>query len=172
LSGGGSRQSGPATLSGPRSETRPRCFVVRLRASVHERRLATWRWLDRLDIPRTATSYAERRTHGCAYLRWLKALWSARADATWRLFAELRDNPRKAICHVFGRYCREALAVSWCEAKWNPRAHNGQYLGAFQMGSSERRLYGHGETVLEQARAALRYFLASGRDWSPWSCRP
>ena len=51
-------------------------------------------------------------------------------------------------------------------------AQNGQYLGLFQMGSSERRLFGHGETALEQAQAAYRYFVRSGRDWSPWSCKP
>ena len=51
-------------------------------------------------------------------------------------------------------------------------AQNGQYLGLFQMGSSERRLFGHGETAHQQALAAHRYFVVSGRDWSPWSCKP
>ena len=40
------------------------------------------------------------------------------------------------------------------------------------MGSSERTLFGHGNTALEQAVAAHRYFVASGKDWSPWSCKP
>lgn len=40
------------------------------------------------------------------------------------------------------------------------------------MGSSERRIYGHGDTFLDQAIAAHKYFVASGRDWSPWSCKP
>ena len=31
---------------------------------------------------------------------------------------------------------------------------------------------GHGHTADMQARAAFRYFVYSGRDWSPWSCRP
>lgn len=52
-----------------------------------------------------------------------------------------------------------------------PRAQNGQYLGTFQMGAYERATYGHGANVYEQARAAYRYFVASGRDWSPWTCR-
>ena len=51
-------------------------------------------------------------------------------------------------------------------------AQNGQYLGLFQMGSSERQLFGHGASALEQAKAAHRYFVLSGRDWSPWSCKP
>ena len=81
--------------------------------------------------------------------------------------------PKVAICSVFGRrYCGQALSVSWCESRHSTRAQNGQYLGLFQMGSSERRLFGHGETAHKQAIAAHRYFVVSGRDWSPWSCKP
>lgn len=76
------------------------------------------------------------------------------------------------ICDVFGRYCDQALKVSWCESRWHTSARNGQYLGLFQMGSSERRRYGHGPDAFSQARAAWRYFTASGRDWSPWTCQP
>lgn len=79
---------------------------------------------------------------------------------------------KEVICKVFGPYCQEALRVSWCESKWYVWAQNGQYRGIFQMGSSERRLYGHGPGAWEQARAAKRYFNVSGRDWSPWSCKP
>jgi len=81
--------------------------------------------------------------------------------------------PKVAICRVFGRrYCGQALKVAWCESRHSTRAQNGQYLGLFQMGSSERRLFGHGETAHRQALAAHRYFVVSGRDWSPWSCKP
>jgi len=76
------------------------------------------------------------------------------------------------ICEVFGPHCQDALRVAWCESKWYVWAQNGQYLGLFQMGSSERSRYGHGSGAWEQARAAKRYFVASGRDWSPWSCKP
>jgi len=89
-----------------------------------------------------------------------------------RLVASLAASPRKAICHVFGSYCGQALRVARCESGYSVHARNGQYRGLFQMGSSERRLFGHGETALEQARAAYRYFVRSGRDWSPWSCKP
>ena len=75
------------------------------------------------------------------------------------------------ICKVFKSYCGEALRVSWCESKWKTSAQNGQYLGLFQMGKSERATYGHGPGAWAQARAALRYFIASGRDWSPWTCQ-
>jgi hypothetical protein len=78
--------------------------------------------------------------------------------------------PRKAICTVFGSHCEEAVAVAWCESRLRPSAQNGQYLGLFQMGSHERSLFGHGSTAHDQAQAAHRYFVRSGRDWSPWAC--
>jgi hypothetical protein len=77
------------------------------------------------------------------------------------------------ICKVFGKYCQQALAVSWCESRWYVWARNGQYLGLFQMGSYARAKYGHHHSnAWIQARAAYRYFVDSGRDWSPWSCKP
>ncbi len=94
---------------------------------------------------------------------------AGRAQAPTRLARALAA---KAICHVFGPYCGEALQVARCESGYSDEAQNGQYLGLFQMGTSERRLFGHGETALEQAQAAYRYFVRSGRDWSPWSCKP
>jgi hypothetical protein len=79
--------------------------------------------------------------------------------------------PKQAICSVFGPYCEQAVAVAWCESRLRTTARNGQYLGMFQMGSSERELFGHGPSAHDQALAAHRYFVISGRDWSPWSCR-
>ena len=81
---------------------------------------------------------------------------------------------RNAICEVFGRYCTQAIAVSRCETggTFSVWANNGQYLGLFQMGSYARSTYGHANHAWGQARAAYRYFVASGRDWSPWSCKP
>jgi len=78
--------------------------------------------------------------------------------------------PKVAICEVFGRYCRQAVAVAWCESRHRTTARNGQYLGLFQMGTYARQLAGHGDSAYEQAVAAHRYFVDSGRDWSPWSC--
>lgn len=82
----------------------------------------------------------------------------------------------KAIIRaVFGpRYGEQAVRVAGCETGetywWGSK--NGQYLGIFQMGSRERAKYGHGNGAWPQARAAYRYFVASGRDWSPWECKP
>lgn len=79
----------------------------------------------------------------------------------------------RIICGVFGpRYCSQALRVARCESGLSVYAHNGQYLGLFQMGSTARRLFGHGSSALEQAKAAHKYFVASGHGWGPWSCKP
>jgi hypothetical protein len=80
-------------------------------------------------------------------------------------------SPKVAICDVFDGYCGEAVAVAWCESRLTTTAANGEYRGLFQMGSYERSLFGHGHTAHEQAVAAHRYFVLSGRDWSPWGCR-
>lgn len=97
---------------------------------------------------------------------------SERETEQRRLMAQVARSPVKAICYAFGDYCDQALRVARCESGYRTTARNGQYLGIFQMGESERRLFGHGETALQQARAAYRYFVKSGRDWSPWSCKP
>lgn len=121
---------------------------------------------DRSEVAVSALAYAEHRarelTETVATLR--KA--SRRRDVRRR--AAL--SPRTAICNVFGSYCEEAVAVARCESRLSTTAQNGQYLGLFQMGPSERRLFGHGPTARAQAIAARRYFVSSGRDWSPWSC--
>ncbi|HSI98631.1 MAG TPA: hypothetical protein VK926_09730 [Gaiellaceae bacterium] len=80
--------------------------------------------------------------------------------------------PKSAICKTFGRYCRQAVAVAWCESRLDPSAQNGQYLGLFQMGSYARARYGHGPSPHAQAEAAHAYFVESGRNWRPWSCKP
>lgn len=112
---------------------------------------------------------------------WAKRAVQARKDANARgqTIKRLRHqlvsvelNIPKVIEMVFGPYATQAQRVAWCESKWYTGATNGQYQGMFQMGSSERRLYGHGSTPFEQAQAAYRYFVASGRDWSPWECKP
>jgi hypothetical protein len=131
---------------------------------------------------RSLLSSADDRPHA------LKALRRARRDLAraTRTIAVIRRvlarrearrkanaPPKVAICDVFGRrYCRQALSVAWCESRLSTSAQNGQYLGLFQMGSYARGLFGHGQTPRRQALAAHRYFVVSGRDWSPWSCKP
>jgi hypothetical protein len=112
-------------------------------------------------------AYAERRARQLS--RTIASLRAKIGAREARRFASLP--PRKAICAVFADRCQEAIAVAWCESHLQTTAENGQYLGLFQMGSYERRLFGHGQTAHEQAMAAHRYFVRSGSDWSPWSCR-
>jgi lysozyme-like protein len=112
-------------------------------------------------------AYAERRVRQLS--RTVRALRTKVQARDVRRLAALP--PRKAICAVFADDCRAAVAVASCESHLQTTAQNGQYLGLFQMGSYERRLFGHGPTAHEQAVAAHRYFVRSGRDWSPWSCR-
>lgn len=115
---------------------------------------------------------ARHRAQAAARAKSARAVEARRRRARTRQLAAVSSTPSAVICSVFGSYCGEALAVARCESGLRTTAQNGQYLGLFQMGSSERRLYGHGPSALEQVRAAHRYFLTSGRDWSPWSCKP
>jgi len=78
---------------------------------------------------------------------------------------------KAGICAVFKEYCGEAIRVSWCESRWKTWAKNGQYLGLFQMGENERKTYGHGKTIIAQARAAHEYFVDRDHTWDRWECR-
>jgi hypothetical protein len=78
----------------------------------------------------------------------------------------------QAIRYVFGPYASQALRVAWCESRFSIYATNGQYLGLFQMGNYARARYGHAWNAWAQAVSAYRYFVDSGKDWSPWSCKP
>lgn len=80
------------------------------------------------------------------------------------------SSPQTVIRQVFGAYGEQAVRVSWCESRWQTSARNGQYLGLFQMSRTARARYGHGPGAAAQSRAAYRYFMDSGRDWSPWTC--
>ena len=134
------------------------------------------RWL--LSDPRFAREarreFVSHRRHLAVAQRKIAATRAAIAERqrARRLASARAATPQVVVCRVFGSYCREAVAVARCESGLSTWAQNGQYLGLFQMGASERRLFGHGPSAEEQARAALRYFVASGRDWSPWSCKP
>jgi SLT domain-containing protein len=107
-------------------------------------------------------------------IRYLAKLWRSRALAE-REIAEKYEQPFAAIHYVFERYGSAAWRVALCEGGSpvpSVNARNGQFLGMFQMGAGERSRYGHSHTALGQSVAAYRYFIATGRDWSPWQCRP
>lgn len=139
----------------------------------------TWKWQDKLGVARTKSYFNPHRVTSCGYSKWVAQKWIGRSlIAKWKYeqylnyLETISRDPVKAICSVFGSHCSEAITVASCESGLSPNAANGQYLGAFQMGSSERATYGHGSTVLDQAKAAYKYFVASGKDWSPWECKP
>lgn len=140
-----------------------------LRLAIDRAREKTHRCEHGLGIPLSPIS--QEPISGRKFARWVLTLWRARSRVTCRVERALRD-PRAAIRFVFREYAAQALVVARCESGYRTSATNGQYRGIFQMGSPERARFGHGETALEQARAAYRYFVASGRDWSPWQCRP
>ena len=122
--------------------------------SSHRRRLAVAQ--RRLAQARSVQATRESRAHNRERVRRLA----------------VAATPRAVICRVFGPYCEEAVRVAHCESRLTIDAQNGQYLGLFQMGSTARRLFGHGDSAEEQARAALRFFVRSGSDWGPWTCKP
>jgi hypothetical protein len=131
------------------------------------------RWLLRSAEHRIAAQRAFRRANRSLARATSSVTAIQRALARREARRKANATPKAAICHVFGRrYCSQALSVSWCESRHSTTAQNGQYLGLFQMGWSERQLFGHGSTARQQARAAHRYFVVSGRDWSPWGCKP
>jgi hypothetical protein len=136
---------------------------------------------ERIPAKRTV-AYGVVRFNGLGPERWAQR-WRQEHRRVVELGRQLEQKRRtlltrpsviEAITVVFGRHASEAIRVVDCETghTFDTGARNGQYLGLFQMGSSERALYGHGPTALEQARAAYVYFVVSGRSWSPWECKP
>jgi hypothetical protein len=126
-----------------------------------------------------STPQSHRTRAACSHVRDAARIWKSRALVARQAAETIRvlrlrrlSNPTEAILHVFGPYGDEALRVASCESGRGVNASNGQYLGMFQMGSYARARYGHGYTPLVQAKAAYAYFVDSGRDWSPWSCKP
>jgi hypothetical protein len=156
----------------PLEEMTTRSKAKHLRRQVWHDRSALRFWRKRralaVERPNAQDAHWHRVSLGIA-LRNLRPLERALARA------RLLNLPVPAIIrYVFGPYGSQAVAVSYCETggTFSTSAANGMYLGIFQMGSWERATYGHGSDALTQARAAYRYFVASGRDWFPWACRP
>jgi len=74
----------------------------------------------RLDA-RTALHRAERRLAGLS--KTIRAL--RRAIETRDVRRRAAASPKGAICDIFGRYCRQAVAVAWCESRLTTTARNG-----------------------------------------------
>jgi hypothetical protein len=127
------------------------------------------RWL--LRDPRFRSEATRQLAKHRAALERTRAVLGARRRARQRAIL-LARRPESVVCRIFRGHCKQALQVARCESGFSTTATNGQFLGLFQLGSSERRLFGHGTSAKAQAKAAYRYFVTSGRDWSPWSCKP
>jgi hypothetical protein len=80
----------------------------------------------------------------------------------------LYQQAQRAVCFYFKKNCATAMKIVKCETggSYTPWSANGQYLGIFQMGSYERRTFGHGGNVWAQAKAAYAYFKVAG--FGPW----
>jgi hypothetical protein len=140
---------------------------ARVPTAIQQARAQTHHCQDELGIPRTRVS--SMVPIGAAYRAWVLALWRGRRDAYCAVLRAIRK-PTVAVRMVFGDEAPEALAVARCETggTYDTNARNGQYQGLFQMGDYARHRYGHGDTALEQARAAHSYYQDAG--WSPWEC--
>lgn len=162
------------TKTGPRNIVAAVLTVKRDRQALHF--FVHHRWL--LTDPRFSAEAKRQITAHRRSLRVAEHLLASRrrqGEQRWlarRLAATHAETPGATICRVFGSDCNDAVRVAQCESGLQTTARNGQYLGLFQMGTLARQLFGHGDSAEEQAHAALRYFVASGRDWRPWSCRP
>lgn len=150
-----------------------------MRQGIAWSRRRTWHWQDAAHTHRSPTIRGARRTHSVGYLRWVEQRWNRRRVAAYKLAHRSRVASVAAtggtvptlICRVFGSAaCSKAIDVARCESGFSIHAVNGQYLGIFQMGSSERATYatiGYA-TAYEQIVAAHNYYVVSG--WGPWAC--
>jgi hypothetical protein len=130
-------------------------------------RVLTWRWQRLMGTPRTPTSYAERRTVGDRYRRWVRDLWLRRARAAERLAL---DPPHRNGWLCIHRHERDPAQG------WATRTGNGFY-GGLQMDLSFQRAYGPDLlrrkgtadrwTPYEQMWVAERAY-RSGRGYYPW----
>jgi len=161
-------------LVAPATATNHPSRLASARHAVIFYRVATWHRQDDRLAHRSSTNYAERHSHSLRYLGSVATLWRVRAHRE-RALAKRYENVFAAIRYVFGTYADQAIAVALCEGGSpvpSVNAQNGQYLGIFQLGAGERSRYGHSHTALGQSVAAYHYFIATGRSWRPWECRP
>ncbi len=110
----------------------------------------------------TAHRWAARfkhRTHQLqAVRRHAKARWAPTVDYALRLASA-----------VYGVPYSELRSVAWCESRFYPFAHNGQYLGIFQMHWSP-----FGFSPFDPVASALSAAQTVRDDgsWRQWECKP
>lgn len=133
------------------------------------------------------------KTPSFAYRGWLYLTWRTRKLACHGERQRADSDVRYAIRLVFQgpgdpRYpydaAEQAIRVAWCESRWTTTDITGQYVGVLQLGTSERAEYGlgayasgdggvaSGASIVLQVRSGYRMFVAAGRSWARWQCRP
>lgn len=136
-----------------------------------------------LGLPVYQTRRGWETTRPGPYMDWMWRLWHKRHQTCMRQTARATRDVRYAIRLIFRgdgdpRYpytaAEQAVRVAWCESRWTNTDVTGQYKGVFQLGSSERAQYQVGDYVgvISQVRSGYRMFVAAGRSWSRWQCRP
>lgn len=136
------------------------------------------------------------RTTSTQYMAWVYERWAGRLqDCNWQT-RRANSDARYAIRLIFtgpgdpshphaASASEQAIRVAYCESRWTfTHTPTGQYVGAFQLGNSERAQYGLGiyasrephtavtASGVLQVRSAFRMFNAAGRSWGRWQCQP
>jgi len=158
-----------------------------LRHGISWARARTWHWQDVAHVARSRPIKGAGGYHSPGYLRWVEKRWNRRRIAAYKyahrpvyhaptVVASPSGSVPQLICRVFGSVaCAEAVHIAYRESHFETWAANGQYLGIFQMGSTERATYGLHDshhhllysTAYEQIVAAHNYYLVAG--WGPWA---
>lgn len=130
--------------------------VMRIRNEIGYHRAMTWKYQDKAGVPRTRSSFSERRVQSLGYLRWERHLWNMRRVKARRLAARQAALPWAfwdcvATGKLNGRYVSvgEGGATSY-----NPAG----YYGRYQMDWGFMR--SHGADMLQKY---------GGRDARSWS---
>lgn len=136
--------------------------VPRLRAAIERVRSSVWRSQERLRVHPTRTTYEERRTRGCGYLRWIARRWQHRNAQLLRI---LRARPP----HYDAWMCIHHGEGSWTDP-------GSPYYGGLQMDLGFMQAYGLALyrskgtadhwTPLEQMWVAERAYTTRG--FWPW----
>lgn len=148
-----------------------------------------------LGVPVFQTSRGWETAKRGPYYVWMHALWRSRYLECRGATQRANEDVRYAIRLIFRgpgdpRYAyadsaaEQAVRVAWCESRWTTWDRLGQYAGVGQLGNQERAEYGIGvyasrdpeaaitASAVLQVRSFYRMFVAAGRSWGRWSCRP
>lgn len=81
----------------------------------------------------------------------------------------------QALICSFGWPCGQALAVAWCESKFDAGAYNAGNIGLFQVNAVHvGRVPGGDPAALfdPAVNVAVAYAIWADQGWGPWACAP